>query len=617
MILIMNQIYIFMKRLTNFFRWHWFVLAQISLVFLAFILRFYQFAQTPTSLYWEEAALLYDASSLSGTSRDMHGNFLPILAVESFGDNKPSGYFYALIPFIKIFGTADFVVKLPSLFAGVLIVLGSGFLIKALFSFREKSEKTGQEKDNDFLTDSAIKKTLVLLVMLVTACNPSFIHLAHVGFETHLASAFFLWGVILLLQAIKKTIAFNWRLLVGELLLFCSFYTYHSFRIVAPLLGLYLGIWFFWAQKKSFKKNFFNFFCATVLLLFALLPVFFANQQDLTSRFTDTSIFNNLDLIVASNQCRIDHQNTFLARFYCHRYLYFAGFFGQNILRALNPRALFFVGDGQLRHSPGPWGFFYPFELIFLAGAIFFIIKNYQKNRPIFHFLLFWLFVSLIPTALTYDNPHLLRNLSGFPVWMIFFALGIFQFYISIFPYLQKKSFSVSSSKVTQKNFSDSKNKQFFILWTRFFFFLLVSLYLIFLAVFLQYYGTTYRVTSAEEWQFGYKEAVAALQVLQEKYPQLPFYFTRTYSRPSIYYFLYAHINPIQVQQAKNENMEQSEFLSWDNQRNFFYKFNSQQEQIAVLSPTELASFPQLALTDVTRIYNLQNQLVFLAAKVN
>ncbi len=584
-----------MKRLINFCRLHWFSLAQIGILVLALVFRLYQFAQTPVSLYWEEAALLYDAYSLSETGHDMHGNFLPILAVESFGDNKPSGYFYALIPLIKIFGTQDFVVKLPSLLAGFFIVLGSGFLVKALFAFVKKDQQK-----NLSLTILPSEKILIILTMFVTALNPSLIHLSHVGFETNLATAFLLWGVIFLLQAIKKITHFNWRLLVGELLLLCSFYTYHSLRIMAPLLGLYLIIWFFLAQKKFLKKNLVNFFCTIVLLLVALAPVFFAQQTTLTSRFTDTSIFNNLDLIIASNQCRVNHQQSFFSRFYCHRYLYFAGFFGQNILRSLNPYSLFFVGDGQLRHSPGPWGFFYPFELIFLVSAIFLLIKNYQKNRSIFNFLFFWFLISLVPAALTYDNPHLLRSLSSFPVWMIFFALGIFQFYFSAFSYLQKKSLN-----------------QFVTAWTRFFFSLLIAFYFTFLAIFLQYYGTTYKTTSAADWQFGYKEAITALVSLQEKYPHLPFYLSRTYSRPSMYYFLYAHVNPVQVQQAKNENMEQSEFLSWNNQQSFFYKFNPQREQVAVLSPVELSAFPQLALADITRIYNLQNQLVFLVAKIN
>lgn len=586
-----------MKRLINFCRLHWFGLAQIGVMLLALVLRLYQFAQTPASLYWEEAALLYDAYSLSETGRDMHGNFLPILAVESFGDNKPSGYFYALIPFIKVFGTQDFVVKLPSLLGGFFIVLGCGFLVKVLLTLTKKDQQK-----NSFISFKNLERILILTVMFVTAVNPSLIHLSHVGFETNLATAFLLWGVIFLLQAIKKITHFNWRLLVGELLLLCSFYTYHSLRIVAPLLGLYLIIWFFMAQKKFLKKNIFNFFCAIVLLFIFLMPVIFTKQATLTSRFTDTSIFNNLDLIVASNQCRVNHQQSFLARFYCHRYLYFAGFFGQNIFRALNPRALFFLGDGQLRHSPGPWGFFYPFELIFLISAIFFLSKNYQKNRLIFNFLIFWFFVSLIPAALTYDNPHLLRNLSGFPMWMIFFALGIFQLYLSFFSLLQKKS---------------STQTSLFLLWTKCFFSAIIASYLFFLAFFLQYYGTTYKTLSVTDWQYGYKEAVTALAALQEKYPQLPFYFTRTYSRPSMYYFLYAHISPIQVQQAKNEQMEQSEFLSWNNQQSFFYKFNPQREQVAVLSPTELSVFPQLALADITRIYNPQNQLVFLIAKVN
>lgn len=579
--------------LINFFTRHWFGLSQIIILIFALIFRLYQFGHTPVSLYWEEAALLYDAYSLSETAHDMHGNFLPILAVESFGDNKPSGYFYALIPFVKIFGLQDWVVKVPSLLAGLALVYGLGQLVYLIFNCFWHQDKSPKKS---LLVPKSPAQILTLIAMFVAACNPSLVHLSHVGFETNLGNAFLLWGVIFLLQSFSSSKRFQWRFLLGELLLFFSFYTYHALRVVAPLLGLYLVITFIIKNRRQFRQQLATLISAFLLAIFCALPLFVPNNSStLTSRFADTTVFSNLDVIVASNHCRERAHFSSLSRFTCHRYLYFAGLLGQNFARSLNPVALFFVGDGHLRHSPGPWGFFYPFELVFLFSGLIFIVRHFSKNRPLFLFLLFYFFVSLIPSVLTYDNPHLLRNLSALPIMMIFFALGIYQLATIFLPCWQKKS------------------RQ--LLWLRSFSALIVALYFTFTAIFLQYYGTTYRTLSANDWQDGYREAIAALANLQQKYPDLPFHFTRSLGRPSIYYFLYNQIDPRQVQAATNETFEQSEFTTWDYGRSSFaYVLPSNAEQLVVLAPDKVQD---LKLTEVTKIYNHHQDLVFVVGKLN
>ena len=85
----------------------------LVIIVLAFILRIYRLDQVPPSLYWDEASLGYNAFSISQTLRDEHGVFclLPILPL--FGDYKPVGYIYAIVPFIKLFGLSEIAVRLP------------------------------------------------------------------------------------------------------------------------------------------------------------------------------------------------------------------------------------------------------------------------------------------------------------------------------------------------------------------------------------------------------------------------------------------------------------------------------------------------------------------------
>src|SRR3990172_3286399 len=105
-------------------------LTLIALIALALFVRVYRVTQSPPSPYWEEVALGYDAYSILLTGKDHHGNPWPIVAFESFGDWKPSGYFYALIPFIKVFGLSVFSVRLLSVLAGVGTIVGIGVLMR-------------------------------------------------------------------------------------------------------------------------------------------------------------------------------------------------------------------------------------------------------------------------------------------------------------------------------------------------------------------------------------------------------------------------------------------------------------------------------------------------------
>jgi len=88
----------------------------IAVLILAAVLRFYHLGFNPPSPYWEEAALGYDAYSILKTGKDFHGHSWPLIAFESFGDYKPSLYFYATVPSVAIFGLNTFAVRFPSAF---------------------------------------------------------------------------------------------------------------------------------------------------------------------------------------------------------------------------------------------------------------------------------------------------------------------------------------------------------------------------------------------------------------------------------------------------------------------------------------------------------------------
>lgn len=109
----------------------------LLIVFLGFLLRFYNLGQVPLTLHRDEAFLGYNAYSLLKTSMDMNGNFLP-LHLASF-IYSPAGYSYLSIPFIAIFDLSSFSVRFASAFFGSLTVIVTFLLTMELFfKFKNK-----------------------------------------------------------------------------------------------------------------------------------------------------------------------------------------------------------------------------------------------------------------------------------------------------------------------------------------------------------------------------------------------------------------------------------------------------------------------------------------------
>src|SRR3989344_1501138 len=85
----------------------------VSIILIAFVLRFWQLGNVPPSPDWDEVSLGYNALSIMQTGKDEYGQSLPVI-LRSFDDYKPALYTYLVIPFIKVFGLTTLAVRLPS-----------------------------------------------------------------------------------------------------------------------------------------------------------------------------------------------------------------------------------------------------------------------------------------------------------------------------------------------------------------------------------------------------------------------------------------------------------------------------------------------------------------------
>lgn len=526
----------------------WWVVALI--VVIAVIVRCWGFGHNPPSLYWDEMSLLYDGWSIAETGKDLHGHSWPLVAFESFGDYKPSGYFYLVALSIKLLGLHEWAVRVPSLVAGILIVILVGLLSEKMFAgLKWRGWR------------------LSWLVMLVAALNPSLIHLSHVGFETNVATMWVLLGVVLLYPTKKRQEKkIDWSMIFGEIALLLAFYTYHATRVVAPCLGIYLVSWRLWScwQNQKHNKQWWRACLPTLSLMAGIAmvvvwPFLFGDKGQLSSRFVETSIFGNQETIIASNQCREVVGETLMSRVWCHRYWFWLREIVSRFTSHLSFDYLALVGDSNGRHSVGWWGILFPWEVIGFWAGVLWLVEHRKTHLSATIFTCFWLVMGLIPASITLATPHLLRSENILPLLLVIISLGWVRL----------------ASLVTKK-------------WQEYYWIILVVIYLGGAVVWNYYYHSYYRVADAAWWQDGYREADEVLARWQELYPQLPVYVTREMGRPSIYYFWYRQLQPEQVQaQAGQEKMDQGEFVTWSPDNIFFGTGWLPQEQLFVLSPEE------------------------------
>lgn len=492
------------------------------IVLVALVLRVVQLGSLPPSLYWEEVALGYDAYAIAQTAHDHHGNFLPIVAFESFGDWKPGLYIYALVPFVKIFGLQEWVIRLPSVMAGVLIVIGVGQLMRLWLPTKHD-------------------RSWSLVAMALTAISPWAIQFSRGAWEANLATALLLWGVVLGWHSLplgKKFNARSWWMVPAVVLFSLSLYAYHAAKLVAPALGLgvvAVWVWHIWQQRLPWKMYLRVWLAALLVGLVVAAPMLLAfGSATVQQRFAETNIFSDIEIIKASN-ARIEAAgNHPLSKLVYHRYFFFGGAILENFFSHFKFDFLFVNGDSNPRHSTQFFGLLYPIEVLFLLLGLYAVAKKWSAKAA---YLAFWLVIGIVPASLTWASPHALRILVTLPVWMALLTLGIRQLLAWVSPR-----------------------------WQRLALFLIVVLYLGQLAVFWRHYSLIYPKQYSSEWQYGYKEMIASVAAAHQENPDGRVYITREQGRPAMYYWFFTQTDPSRVQAADaTAAMDQGEYVTFEN----------------------------------------------------
>jgi len=528
-------------------------LVLVSIVILASVTRLFHLDSYPPSPYWEEAALGYDAYSLLKTGQDHHGNPWPIIAFESFGDWKPSLYFYAAMPSIAIFGLNVQAVRLPAALAGIGSVILMGLL--PIYLFRSKLFESISKLSIDFI------KKLGLWLALLMALEPWAVIFSRAAWEANVATFLILLGVCMWFWSFSATFKKSIILMLISATAFgLSMYTYHSARLIAPLLLLYLETWRWISSYQHFRSKMDwkllitkSIIAIGLLILIASPLIISLSNPEVSGRFATENIFTDISIIEESNRLREIDDNSILSRLLFHRYILFAREIVINYTTYFNIDFLFNTGEENMRHSTGFTGMLFWSEVFFLSVGLLALIR---RHRVLLVFLTGWLLIALLPATLTTVNPHALRILPSLPIWIFLAGLGVLtaqnwlQWHINNLQILSKSLKKIAQSFITVA---------------------LVGLFLIQFSIFAHYYIMIYpKLHATDWWQYGYEQLYEQLNQLttNPEYRDLPIYITREMGRPAMYDWFYSKVDPRLVQSAELvAKKDQSEFLEFGNRQ--------------------------------------------------
>src|SRR5579884_3829595 len=111
-----------------------YLLPAILIFFLA--TRFFQITRVPSSVYWDEASIGYNAYSIINTGKDEWGKAFP-LDFRAFGEFKLPVYIYSVALSEAIFGLNSFAIRFPAVVYSAL-TLEIVFLIAKKLSGKDE-----------------------------------------------------------------------------------------------------------------------------------------------------------------------------------------------------------------------------------------------------------------------------------------------------------------------------------------------------------------------------------------------------------------------------------------------------------------------------------------------
>lgn len=461
----------------------------ILTIIIAFALRIYAIQNNPPALSWDEVSIGYNAYSILKTGKDEHGKVLPLDAFAGYGDYKPPLSIYITVPFVALLGLNELSVRLPSAIFGIMTIIAIYLFIHELF--RDKFKDTFQ---------------LAFITTILLTFSPWHINLSRAGFEANIALFFIILGTYF----VFKSRINDKYLLICWIPFVAAIYTFNSSRYFAPILALGLCVYCYGFLSKHIRFFILGIIIAVIFLI-PITPHLLSKEARL--RFKEVNIFTDISVVKVANDRIAYEKNSFLSRFVDNRRVGYLRSFLMHYFDNLEPNFLFIKGDGNPKFSTQDVGQMYLVEAPFFSIGFLSLFLIYPHIAAL---LFYWLLTAIIPAAVARETPHALRILDTLPTWQIFIGFG----FLTVFKYLQ--------------------NKQVWL--SKIFLGIIISVYSISTVYYLYNYHIHYPREFSSEWEFGYKDAILAIQPYTKLYNHIAV--TESIGRPYMYVLFYTKYDP-------------------------------------------------------------------------
>lgn len=380
-------------------------------ILLAILTRYYKLGEAPAGLYLDEAGQGYSAYSILKTGKDEFGKNFPIV-FRSFTDFKTPVYIYLIVPLIPIFGLTKYTVRLPSFIFSILTLPFVYLLVNGLVHKIRSKINTS---------------TLGSLTILLLAISPWHILFGRTNFEVNVSVFFLVSGIYCFYRAIDFAQGKNykpWWLLPSAILLAIGIPSYHSQRVVIPLMMLILAV----KHKKLliqkvFRKQITIGFVAGFLILLPTLSV--STTPGFLKRATGLNIFSDLKRPAGY----LENYEGILEPVVNSKIFLSTQEFAALYTSYFSPRNIFVLGDSGPRSSFPNLSTFFLWQFPFLILGFYYFLKD-KKLGEIRFLTLSLLIVSPIPAAVTRDPYSTIRSLTMVIPLLIIISYGIVKTYM-------------------------------------------------------------------------------------------------------------------------------------------------------------------------------------------
>lgn len=379
------------------------IFATIIVLVVTLFFRFYGLGQIPHGINVDEASYGYDAYSLLQTGKDMWGNRGSSL--ESFGDYKPAGLAYTMIPGVRLLGLSTTVTRLPSAVFGFLTLIVTFFLLRFLLG----------------------SYPTALVGALILGLSPWHFGLSRLFYEPNSGLFFIACSIFFELKFIRQPGKIKY-LLGAAVMIALGGYYYSVLRYLGTgMLAIALAITYFPHYAKIIKYGF------VALLVWALVASLYLGDmlgpKGLIRLKQESALqeFGNTLVITENRQlCYIfSDYNPTVAKV-CYLFWNKPGEKLVNTakvyLQLLSPKYLFLNGY-QKDVIPESYGAFLDVLAPFYFLGIFYLAANLRRKKEFVYIFLSWLFAA-VPVALAGAlNIH--RNVTGLYLAFLICLYGI------------------------------------------------------------------------------------------------------------------------------------------------------------------------------------------------